>query len=301
MSETQSDKPVKNVEPLQGLYVNLDTFSLFERPASLFEAPEMIPTKIGNAVFLAWHMKTAEVYILVKRAFDKLSDEKKAIYKHRFMYIRECAISRFGEQDLRRAAKALQHKPEYELRVEPTTRGPKNLEKEELTLLEVPDRLVLENAAKPPKSPIDAGHVLDPTPATKEVFRVPIANPEHVGACFKLIEAILDEVRKIYLFNYPRLKTLLEKMKSDQDLSEKEERAIATLGSGPIPFIRSYHPELHLHLVALEAVIESSALLGAFSDVEAARDGYIGAWQAAMRRWQREVDQFFPTLSTEEV
>lgn len=296
MSEVQ-----KNDQPLTGLYVNLDTFSLFERSSSLFEAPEMIPTKIGGAIFYAWHLKSAEVYILVKRAYDKLSAEKKATYKPRFLYIRECAISRFGETDLRRAAKALAFKPEYELRVTPSTTGPKDTEAQELVLLEVPERLLEKPAEKAPKSPVEAGNVLHPTPATKEVFRVPIANPEHVEACFKLLQETLEEVRKSYAYNYPKLKALLEKLKGAQDLSEKEERAIAMLGSGPISFIRAFHPELQIHLTALEGVIESSALLGAFTDVQAATNGYIGAWQAALRRWQREIDQFFPNLNADEV
>lgn len=287
-TETPTITELKQEKPLVSLFVNLTTFELWQRPASLFTIPRWISFKLKAVFYLVLHMREALDFILIKRIFDNIPrpDFKESV-KPRFLYLREIAISTFGEQALRDAATKLKKDPGLKFG-EPSSGEVETSHNEgegALVLLEVPER-VLE-ACKP--KPIS----LPTSPTDKAAFRVPIASPENVAACVKFLTGIIDEVRNSYQFNAPRLLALTEQMKEKGELSEKDLSTAMLLAAGPLAWIKIARPELALQINALEGVLEQATVMGAFGNLELSGAAFLGHWQKVLRDWQSQIDAMF--------
>lgn len=273
-------------EQKQGaLYFDPKTFELYERDPELIELPSWVSVRpVGGSSFsILYKMSEPEIFILLKRAFDSASEKEKEAFKPRFLFIREKAIALFGEAKLKEAAKALKAEPGRKLGFRPAEIVQANIKN--YILLKAPGS---ENA-----------ELFPPIEPARQPHRSPIAEPEAVAACFELITGVLDEIRKSYIYNAPRLRELASKLSEAKDLNLDELKAAEMIASGPLAWVKVAHPALALQVKTIEAALEQSAVIGALGAVELSAGAFLGHWQKILRDWQTQVDKHFPNLNSE--
>ncbi len=307
MTTTQEPNPLLTSPapaPTAQLYVNLNTFALFERPASLLASPKAISTKVGGAFFIAYHLDSPRTYLLVKRAFDAGATPQTPwvlLIRARFAWIRENAIRLFGEEALKQEAKRLKATPETKLALEVS--GLDTVESKDEILLElaVPQRIMeklkgeasAKNAAPESASASTTPSLTSSQPATA---KTPIASPESISVCLQLIAEYAEDLRKSYLYNAKRLRDLAEKV-GPGGFEAGDMSSVILCAAGPMAWLRGAYPQMLNQIMVLEVALEASAVIGRFDSTEQAAKSLKAQWRSGLAMWQEQVDAHFPKLN----
>jgi hypothetical protein len=237
----------------------------------------------------------------MKRAFDSYGARHKEIIKPNFLFMRQQAISLFGEATLLDAAKLLKDAAALVSNESAFSLGqPKG----DQVAIDPPDSLKRITPEQTTESANEEASIYPQKPlpiSTPErtPFKVPIASPEAISACCALIQNMIEAIRLSYSYNAVKLRASLDRIKTQEGLTDNEVHALSMIAAGPLGWIKATHPELALQISAIEQTLEQAAIIGALQETELNTQKLLAYWQKVLGQWQAQVDKFFPGLNAE--